>query len=472
MPIRIETDRLKPHLNREARRRRESQKRSAEVEETLPPLRNDLFPDLKLVSFPIDDLELGGRKARKFGPEHVAEVEASIREFGYVHPILVGKGRHVIDGHVVVEALRKLGRRTVQGVHIEHLSREQERALRIALNQIGSSREYDLPELRLELTELKAAGQPIANLGFTSNQLDQILASLAPREKLEGAPDHERPPVSRMGDLWRLGDHLLLCGDAKDQGSYKRLLKGETAQLALTDPPYAVAVANVVSSHKRDFVEGGGDMNQAQFEALIQACFTALRDHLTDGGMLLSFMDWKHVADLIVIGKALGLELINLITWVKSQGGMGSLWRSQSEFVVALKKPGKHKNNINLGKTGRDRTNVWHVAGAGTNGTEAREWLKHHPTPKPVEMLVDVLIDVTDRGDLVLDPFAGSGSTLIACERAERRARLIELDPIYCDLIIRRWEEETGEQAVLDETGDRFMVVAEERAGSAEAGDE
>lgn len=151
-------------------------------------------------------------------------------------------------------------------------------------------------------------------------------------------------------------------------------------------------------------------------------------------------------ADLVHIGKALGFEHINTITWVKHQGGMGSMWRSQTEFVVVLKTPGKHLNNVQMGKNGRDRTNVWFYPGAGTVGTDARAMLKHHPTPKPVPMLIDAIFDVTERDDIVVDPFGGSGSTLIACEQSDRRARLIEMDPAYCDLILKRWADLTGQE--------------------------
>lgn len=480
MPVRIHSSKLvppetlKPALTRKTRRRREALKEESRLETIAPPPRNDLRPSLKVIERQIDELKLPRRQARKLGPDDIKEVANSIQHFGICDPIIIGKNNRVIDGAAVIEAARSLGLCSVPCVELEHLNEVEERALRLALNRIGQDREYDLPELKLELEELKFEEQPIRILGFSDAQLDMVLSDETPAsestEDVLGTMTEE--PVSRSGDLWCLGNHRLLCGDAKAEDSYARLMGGDKAQLALTDPPYAVAVGKVVSTKHRDFVEGGGDMDQDAFEALIASAFRHMQGALIDGGLLLSFMDFRHVSDLIRIGKALKFELINIITWVKHQGGMGSLWRSQSEFVVALKKAGKHKNNVELGKHGRDRTNVWEYAGAGTIGSDARKMLKDHPTPKPVPMLIDAIYDVTDIGDIVLDPFGGSGSTLMACEETDRHARVMELDPLYCDLIIRRWESQTGQSAILSQSDQEFSDVTAQRQGFVDIIDE
>lgn len=472
MPVRIkstafESETLKPELIRKTRRRRSLLQQESVHAARGPAPRNDIRPTLKMVEREIASLKMPKRQARKLAPHQVTQVRNSIAQWGFCVPVLIGKDDRVINGVAVVEAARSLGMSSVPCVYLEHLSEGEERALRLALNQIGSDREYDLPMLKLELRELVLEQQPIRLLGFSDAQLDIVLSDDAPKIAVAaGGNEKDLPtdPVTRPGDLWRLGRHLVICGDAKLNEPYARLMSGARAQLALTDPPYAVAVNKVVSTKHRDFVEGGGDMDQAQFEAMIDAAFRAIHAVLVDGGMLMSFMDYKHVTDLVVIGEELGFSLMNLITWVKPQGGMGSLWRSRSEFVVALKKPGKHKNNVSLGKNGRDRTNVWEYPGAGTLGSDARKMLKEHPTPKPVPMLVDAIYDVTDPDDIVLDPFGGSGSTLMACEETGRIARLIELDPRYCDLIVRRWQDATGQHAILQGTDDRFAAVAEHRA--------
>lgn len=481
MPVRIKTTAfdnltLKPELIRKTRRRRSMLQQECVQASRAPAPRNDIRPALKLVERDIASLKMPRRQTRKLGPDHVAQVENSLRQWGLSVPVIIGRNDDVIDGVAVIEAARSLGMTTVPCVHIEHLSQAEERALRLALNQIGSDREYDLPVLKLELEGLVLEQQPIRLLGFSDAQLDIVMSEEAPKGTQAGGGETDPPanPVTIAGDMWRLGRHLVICGDAKHHESYARLMNGARAQLALTDPPYAVAVNKVVSTRHRDFVEGGGDMDQVQFEAMIEATFREIQSVLVDGGMLMSFMDYKHVTDLVIIGEELGFSLVNLITWVKPQGGMGSLWRSRSEFVVALKKLGKHKNNVSLGKNGRDRTNVWEYAGAGTQGSDAREMLKNHPTPKPVPMLVDAIYDVTDPDDIVLDPFGGSGSILMACEETGRIARLIELDAAYCDLIVQRWQAATGQHAILAGTDDRFAAVAEQRASATalEEGDE
>lgn len=422
--------------------------------------RNDIEPGIRIEHIAVGDLKMPKRLVRKFGPEDIVGVANSIREFGFSVPLLVGNDLQLIDGAVVLAAAKSLGMTRVPCAVVEHLTLAQQRALRIAVNRLGARRPYDLPELKLELEELKLDYQPIEILGFAAAELDQILIDEPILELAELQPVPGAVAVTRRGDLWILGNHRLLCGDAKEPKDYDRLLAGERVRLVLTDPPYAVAISKVVSTPHRDFVEGGGDMTDDEFQKLITACFQNSHDSLEDGGLLYSFMDWKHVAHLVAIGTSLGFEHLNLVTWVKPQGGMGSFYRSQSEFVVVLKRIGTHINNIMLGANGRDRSNVWHYAGAGTRGTDAAEMLKEgHPTPKPVPMLVDAILDVTHRGDIILDPFGGSGSTLIAAHKTGRHARLIELDPIYCDLIIRRWEEESGEKARLGEDGPTFEEV-------------
>jgi DNA modification methylase len=475
MPVHINNsaftnETLKPALIQKTRSRRSMLQQESVHHSRSPAPRNDLRPALAIEQRDLNALKMPKRQARKLGPNDVAKVANSIRQYGFCVPIIIGKDGRIIDGVATIEAARSLGFSSVPCVLLDHLSASEERALRLALNQLGSEREYDLPVLKLELEELLLEHQPIRLLGFSDAQLDIVLSEEAPATAPAPAESMGPPsdPVTSPGDMWRLGNHLLICGDAKLIETYQRLMEGGKAQLALTDPPYAVAVNKVVSTKHRDFIEGGGDMDQAQFEAMIEATFRAILSVLVDGGMLLSFMDYKHVCDLILIGGDLGYSLMNLITWVKSQGGMGSLWRSRSEFVVALKKPGKHKNNVQLGDNGRDRTNVWEYAGAGTLGSDARKMLEQHPTPKPVPMLVDAIYDVTDAGDIVLDPFGGSGSTLMACEETGRIARMIELDPRYCDVIVRRWQEATGGHAILDGTNDRFAAVADQRAVSNE----
>ncbi len=465
MPVSIrqslDVDPLKPELIKKSAKRRASLKAVATTADLPITTASSLIGDLHFEMIAASNLKLPARTLRKVDPENVKAVEKSIERYSMSRPILVDNEGSVIDGVTVVLAARNLGMEKIPCIRVAHLGSSEVRALRIAINRLGAKRQWDLDELRIELQELAIEDQPIEILGFSAIELDGIL--IEPQELEAPVEDPQEEPtqiVTVAGDVWELGKHRLLCGDAKAAESYHLLLGEERAQLALTDPPYAVDVGKVVSTKHADFLEGGANTSQADFEHIIASSFTQMRDHLVNGGMLMSFMDWKHASDLVVLGKKLGFEHLNIITWVKNQGGMGSLYRSQSEFVVALKTPGKHKNNVALGKNGRDRSNVWHYAGAGTRGTDAQKMLAHHPTPKPVQMLVDAILDVTDRGDIVLDPFGGSGSTLIAAHKADRAARLIELSPAYCDLIIRRWQEESGEEARRLADGATFAEAA------------
>lgn len=463
----INPEPIKPMLLAKSRTRRAASVRSVELASQTPTRRNDLLPDLTVELIAIADLNLPKRRVRKLEPNDVREAANSIAHLGFSVPLLIGRDGQVIDGELRVEAARSLGLTQLPCIRLAHLSKAQERALRLSSNRIGLMRPYDIEELRLELNELVDEEQPIELLGFSGPELDQIMLV---DEAADAAEDSEPqsddgPVVSKVGDLWVLGDHALLCGDATDVGSYQRLLGDERAQLVLADAPYNVKVSGIVSTQHREFVQGSGEMSEAEFDAFLERFLAASHQALVDGGIAYCFMDWKHIRQLLNAGVTTGYELLNLVCWVKQQGGMGSLLRSQHELIAAFKKPGTHKNNVQLGKHGRDRTNCWFAPGAGSRGSEAAGMLKAHPTSKPPALLADAILDVTDRGDIVLDPFGGSGSTLIACERTGRRGYLMELDPAYCDLIIRRWTALTGKEAIHAESGDGFEAITETRTG-------
>lgn len=249
------------------------------------------------------------------------------------------------------------------------------------------------------------------------------------------------------------------------------LLGDEQAQLGFVDPPYNVPIAHHVSSQgHREFAMASGEMTEEAFGAFLGDAFGAISNVLTPGGLLLSFMDWRGLLVMTTAARALGLEELNLIVWAKTNGGMGSLWRSQHELIGAYKKPGAaHINNVELGKSGRWRSNLWRYPGASSLGSDARDGLDGHPTPKPIALLLDGILDVTHRSGIVVDTFSGSGSTLIACERSGRRFRGVELDALYVDLAIRRWEAETGRAAVLVDTDQTFDEVVYGRASDPDA---
>jgi DNA modification methylase len=270
------------------------------------------------------------------------------------------------------------------------------------------------------------------------------------------------------GDLWVLGQHRLFCGDARRCEPFEALLQGERARMVFVDPPYNVPIRGHVSGKgrvkHREFAQASGEKTAAQFTKFLEECFGQLVEHSAEGSIHFVCTDWRHLDEMLTAGKRAYRELKNLVIWAKTNAGMGTFYRSQHELIFVWKNGrGKHINNFGLGEHGRSRTNVWTYAGANAFGRDRLSDLEMHPTVKPIALVADAIRDCSLRGDLVLDCFGGSGTTLIACEKTERKARLIELDPVYCDLIVRRWQPLTGERAVHADTGVAFDAIAKRK---------
>jgi DNA modification methylase len=345
--------------------------------------------------------------------------------------------------------------------------------VRIALNRLGEKGRWDFDELKLELEEFILEDVPIEITGFSMTEVDQILLGeeAAAVEAGPLAPEPDAKPVAQLGDMFAVGEHRIICGNSTDPRALEMLMCDDEARLILTDEPYNVPVAgHVTSGVHREFLMASGEMSDAEFRAFNAAWIAASLPHLCDGGLFGTFIDWRGYPAVIAGALQLGLHSFNLIVWAKSNAGMGSLYRSQHELLPLFKKgKASHINNVELGKNGRWRSNVWTYPGASSMGSEARQGLQHHPTVKPVAMLEDALLDMTERGDIVLDPFLGSGSTLIAAEKTGRRCRGLELDPLYVDVILRRYEAVSGRPAVLESTGETYAELAERRQRDAEA---
>lgn len=449
-----------------SRRRREGAREAAEAQ-TRRPARNDLLPHLKIINWPIERLTVAGRQVRKLTPQQVERLKTSFKTYGVVQPILIKGSGEIVKGRTRVEAAKQLELTEIPAIVVDHLNEAEIRALRIALSNIGERGQWDPDELRLEISELIDLGAPIDAMGFGFPEIEAMLIAEVPDIAIDDVPPVIDPPTSRVGDVWRLGSHRLVCGDATKPETYELLLGDEQVQFVLTDVPFNVPIkGHVTSGDHPDFAMAAGEMSVEEFEAFnvawVQACMAALKD----GGLLATFIDWRSVNLILTVGEKLGLDLLNLIVWAKSNGGMGSLWRSQHELLPVFKKPGEsHINNVQLGKHGRWRSNVWQYPGASSLGSDARDGLANHPTVKPVALLEDALLDVTNKDDLVLEPFAGSGSTLIACQSTGRRCRAIELEPAYVDVVVRRWQAMTCKPAILEETGLSFDEVAADRGG-------
>jgi DNA modification methylase len=430
-------------------------------------MRNDVLPLLALVDIKPEDLRQPSRRVRKADPAHTREVAGSISALGFCAPVLIGKANEVLDGGIRVEAAKLLGLATIPCVRIDHLTQVEQRVLRLAVNRLAEKGEWDLDELKVEFEELILEEAPIEISGFTLDEIDQILIADEAEAVEQGplGPDEGAVAIARVVDIFQLGPHRLICGDATDPAVMRRLIEGDTARLILTDEPYNVPIAgHVTGGAHREFAMASGEMTADEFLAFNLAWIEVALDYLCDGGILGTFIDWRGQPTVHAAATKLGLEPLNLIVWAKTNAGMGSLYRSQHELLPLFKKgDAPHINNVELGKRGRWRSNLWTYPGASSLGSDARRGLKDHPTVKPTVMLEDALLDLTNRGDTVIDPFLGSGSTLIAANKTGRVCRGIELDPLYVDVIIRRYETATGNDAVLVETGETFQRLADRR---------
>lgn len=460
---------LTDDLRTKSRRRRKAGRDLAELERRSCVPRNDLSPRLELVERRVETLHMPKRRVRKCDPIHVREVADAIRAFGFTVPVLITADGEIIDGVVRVEAGRQVGLETISCIVVEHLSETEQRLLRLAVNRLSEKGSWDVEALQVEFEELVVLEAPVEISGFDMEQIDQILLDDEDDHVEQGPvePEADAVATTRHGDVWRLGDHRLVCGDAREPRSYERLFdEGEFARLVLTDEPYNVKVAgHVTGGRHREFAMASGEMSDEEFLAFNRAWMEACLRHVVDGGLIATFIDWRGLPVALSAAASLGLDQLNLVVWAKNNAGQGSLYRSGHELLPIWKSgTASHVNNIELGRHGRWRSNVWAAPGASSLGSDAREGLKHHPTVKPVTLLEDAILDLARRGEIVADSFLGSGSTLIAAEKTGRICRGIELDPIYCDLIVRRWGELIGKEAVLAETGESFAQVEQRRA--------
>lgn len=466
---------LKHDLNAKTARRRRELAASTGIEAAAAARtrRNDLSPKLKFLRRRIEDLKPATRRVRRALAAQTQRLINVIGITGICAPILIDKHDRIIDGHSVVEAAKALGIETIPCVLIDHLSEAEVEFLKVAINRLAERGEWELDELRPVLIDLRDEGFVLTDTGFSVPELDAIILEDAPVIAAgdDDAPEPPTAPVSRLGDLWLLDAHRLYCGDSTQKDSYVAVLDGAKAHAIFTDPPWNIPIKGFVSSKHDDFKMGAGEMTPEAFEHFTSAFIRHCIDALQDRGVMFTCIDWRSHHLIVRCALEAGLRLINLAVWNKGSGGMGGLYRSAHELIpIFCNGDSPRTNNVQLGRHGRDRTNVWSYPGANRRGSSAGDALQHHPTPKPVEMVHDAIIDVTEAGDIVFDPFLGSGTTLLACERAGRIGRAIELDPAYVDVCIMRWEAETGCSAVHEETGLSFAELRDLRANDA-AGD-
>ena len=399
------------------------------------------------------------RNARTHSKKQIRQIAASIRQFGFTTPVLIDEAGTILAGHGRVAAAKLLGLTAMPCLQIEHLSEAQKRAYVLADNKLALNAGWDEDLLAVELGALLATDLDfdLGVTGFSIPEVDDLLATVTPEEPDDPADEAlpaTAPARVHRGEVWQLGVHRLICGDVRDPAVLSTLMAGEQARMVFTDPPYNVPIDGHAGGlgriKHREFAMAVGEMSREAFTAFLQQALAPLAAHSVEGSIHYVCMDWRHLPEILAAGEAVFTELKNLVVWVKDTGGMGTFYRSRHELILVFKHgTAPHCNTFELGQHGRYRTNVWSYRDAPTQRA-ARAW---HPTVKPVSLIADALRDVSGRGEIVLDGFGGSGSTLIAAEKTGRRARLCEIDPVYCDRILARWETYATDDATRLEAG-------------------
>jgi DNA modification methylase len=406
--------------------------------------------DLRVEYVSPQSLRPYGGNARTHSKKQIKKIAQSIQRFGFINPVLTCGGE-AIAGNGRLAAALQLELELIPTIAIERLSHAERRAYVLADNKLAELAGWDPDILAIELQGLlDVEFEDLELTGFSLGEIDNILSDASEKSGAGPGPEDAIPDalgiaVSRFGDLWNLGSHRLMCGDARNETHYQRLLEGRRADVVLTDPPYNVRIAGNASglgkAQHSEFAMASGEMSEVEFTAFLSAFLALAKTHSIAGAILFVFMDWRHLFEMSVAARTNGLELKNLIVWAKDNAGMGSFYRSKHELCFVFKSgEGPHLNTFELGQHGRYRTNVWEYAGVNTFRAGRADDLAMHPTVKPTAMMADAIRDVTKRGALVLDPFAGSGTTLIAAEKTGRTCCAIEYDPRYCDVIVRRWQ--------------------------------
>lgn len=437
----------------------------------LPPtVRNRL---LEIEHLAVADLRPDPRAPRRHNRSQIKALAKSISAFGFNVPVLIDGDNVVIAGHARIAAAREVGLETVPAIRLEHLDDAAVRAFMVADNRLGDLSDWDDQRLGAILKDLSLIdlGFDIEATGFAVAEIDlriERLGDLGDDDAADALPS-PGPAVVQPGQLWQLGDHKLFCGDALQASSWEALMRDERAALVVTDAPYNVKIDGHVSGlgqHRhREFAMAAGEMSADQFATFLTTAATHAAAWSAPGSLHYWAMDWRHLPELTLAGHAAYDRQLNLCVWTKTNAGMGSFYRSQHElFMVFAKAGAPYRNNVQLGRFGRSRSNVWSYPGAsnfgrGESGSGEGNPLALHPTVKPTALIADILLDASARGDIVADPFMGSGTTIIAAEKLGRRARGIELDPLYCDTIIRRWQAWTGETAVRVADGMTFAAL-------------
>lgn len=433
------------------------------------------MPELSVTYRQISDLRPRATNPRTHSKKQLEQIAASLLRFGFTNPILIDDDDGIIAGHGRVEAARLIDLTEVPTVRLANMSEADRRAYVIADNKLAENAGWDLDLLGSEFKYLSELDfdLDLSLTGFEFAEIDGLISEASLEREAPDPADAlpkqvSGPAITQPGDIWEIGSHRLICGDALAPETYAALLGVEKAAMIFSDPPYNVPIDGHVSGlgkvRHREFPMASGEMSSEEFTSFLANVFCLLAKHSVDGAIHFQCMDWRHAKEMLAAGAVGYHELKNLCVWAKTNAGMGSLYRSAHELVFLFKSgTAPHVNNVELGKHGRYRTNIWSYAGANGFGASRDQDLAMHPTVKPVALIADAILDCSRRTDIVLDPFCGSGTTLVAAQKTGRRGYGIELDPLYCDTIVRRMRDTYKLEAVLAGDGRIFDEVSAER---------
>lgn len=436
---------------------------------------NTSIPDLQVEYRLITSLRPAVRNPRTHSPKQIRQLVASIRTFGFTNPILIDGKDQVIAGHGRLAAAKCLQLDQVPTIRLEHLTEAQRRAYVVTDNKLAELAGWDHDLLTLELQYLSELeiDFDLTVTGFEMEEIELYLDNVSattddPAADILPQLDPTTPSISVRGDLWHLGQHRLFCGDAIQLDSFTCLMGSEKAQMVFVDPPYNVPIAGHVCGlgniQHQNFAMAAGELSEAEFTQYLRTLFAHLVAHSQEGAIHYICMDWRHLYELLTAARTAYTDIKNMCVWNKTNGGMGTFYRSKHELILVAKQGTKpHINNFELGQHGRYRTNVWDYPGSNVFHEGRLNELAMHPTVKPIALIADAIKDCSHRGGIILDCCAGSGTTVIAAEQTRRTAYLMELDPRYVDTIIQRWQNYAGLEATHAETGHTFCEVRRER---------
>jgi DNA modification methylase len=421
----------------------------------------------QLVERPISELRASPTNARTHSDKQIGQIADSIVAFTFLDPVIIDDQGNILCGHGRVRAAQKLGWTKVPTLQVDHLTDAQKRAYMIATNRLAELAGWDEDLLALELQHLLdcEVDFEITTTGFETAEIDLILGHSDEDGKIDAAdahlPELQELGVTKLGDLWNIGPHRVLCADALKPENYVELLGGSLARMVFTDPPYNVPISGHVSGlgakTHREFVMASGELSDAEYTRFLSGSCRNMASGTIDGGVHFICMDWRHAGELLRAGRIAYDKLLNTCVWAKTSGAMGALYRSQHELVFVFKSgSAPHVSNVMLGRHGRNRTNVWTYPGLNSFQAGRKGTLAMHPRVKPVALVADAILDCSARRDIVLDPFLGSGTTILAAHPTGRRCYGMELDPLYVDVALRRLRHVLGVEPVCARSGESF----------------